>query len=171
MLAMFCFCTLNLSNSFLSNCQFPFCQATQFCSAKQNIFAREGPRPPQPPPRNAYVYILNPILRGYERETSDIVKSLSSKMFISDVSNLGLILERSHQDSPAAYFWILICWKFAQVLKNSWNVKLENVNSWSRPEFNLVSIPGYSCCPVYWLFLAHCYYHQGRQWCFPVFRI
>ena len=116
-------------------------------------------------------YILNPILRGYERETFDIVKSVSPKMFISDVSNFGLILERSPQSSPAAYFWILICWKFAQVLKNSWNVKLENVNSWSRPEFNLVSIPGYSCCPVYWLFLAHCYYHQGRQWCFTVFRI
>ena len=53
MLAMFCFCTFNLSNSFLSNCQFPFCQATQFCSAKQNIFARGGGQgqPPPPPPQ------------------------------------------------------------------------------------------------------------------------
>ena len=50
MLAMFCFCTLNLSNSFLSNCQFPFCQATQFCSAKQNIFARGGAKAPPAPP-------------------------------------------------------------------------------------------------------------------------
>ena len=57
MLAIFCFCTFNLSNSFLSNCQFPFCQATQFCSAKQNIFARGGQGPPGPPPKNAYVSI------------------------------------------------------------------------------------------------------------------
>ena len=54
MLAMFCFCTFKLSNSFLPNCQFLFCQATQFCSAKLNIFARGGPRPPRPPPKNAY---------------------------------------------------------------------------------------------------------------------
>ena len=42
MLAMLCFCTFKLSNFFLPNCQFLFCQATQFCSAKQNIFARGG---------------------------------------------------------------------------------------------------------------------------------
>ena len=40
MLAMFCFCTFKVSNSFLPNCQFLFCQATQFCSAKQYIFVR-----------------------------------------------------------------------------------------------------------------------------------
>ena len=54
MLAMFCFCTLMLSNSFLPNCQFLFCQATQFCSAMLNIFARGGQGPPGPSPRNAY---------------------------------------------------------------------------------------------------------------------
>ena len=54
MLAMFCFCTFKLSNSFLPNCQFLFCQATQFCSAKLNIFARGGQGPLGPPPRNAY---------------------------------------------------------------------------------------------------------------------
>ena len=54
MLAIFCFCTFKFSNSFLPNCQFLFCQATQFCSAKLNIFAKGGPRPPWPPPKNAY---------------------------------------------------------------------------------------------------------------------
>ena len=51
MLAKICFCTLKLSNSFLPNCQFLFCQATQFCSAKQNIFSRGGQGPPGPPPQ------------------------------------------------------------------------------------------------------------------------
>ena len=50
MLTMFCFCTFKFSNSFLPNCQFLFCQATQFCSAKLIIFAMGGPRPPRPPP-------------------------------------------------------------------------------------------------------------------------
>ena len=54
MLAMFCFCTFKLSNSFLPNSQFLFCQANQFCSAKLNIFARGGQGPPGPPPKNAY---------------------------------------------------------------------------------------------------------------------
>ena len=54
MLAIFCFCTFKLSNSFLPNCQFLFCQATQCCSAKLNIFARGGQGPPAPPPRKAY---------------------------------------------------------------------------------------------------------------------
>ena len=44
MLAMFCFCSFKLSNSFLPNCQFLFCQATQFCSVKLFIFA-----PPRTP--------------------------------------------------------------------------------------------------------------------------
>ena len=52
--AMFCFCTLKLSNYFLPNCQFLFCQATQFCSAKLNIFAKGVQGPPGPPPKNAY---------------------------------------------------------------------------------------------------------------------
>ena len=43
-----------LAKSLLPNCQFLFCQATQFCSAKLNIFARGGQGPPGPPPRNAY---------------------------------------------------------------------------------------------------------------------
>ena len=41
-LAIFCSCTFKLSNSFLPNCQFLFCQATNFSSAKLNIFARGG---------------------------------------------------------------------------------------------------------------------------------
>ena len=45
MLVIFCFCTFKLSNYFLPNCQFLFCQATQFCSAKLNIFARGGQGP------------------------------------------------------------------------------------------------------------------------------
>ena len=55
MLAMFYLCTFKLSNSFLPNCQFLFCQATHFCSARLNIFVRgrQGP-----PPRNTYVYCL-----------------------------------------------------------------------------------------------------------------
>ena len=44
MLAMICFCTFKLSNSLLPNCQFFFCQATQFYSAKLIIFAM-GPPP------------------------------------------------------------------------------------------------------------------------------
>ena len=39
LLARFCFWFFKLSNSFLPNCQLLFCQATQFCSAKLNIFA------------------------------------------------------------------------------------------------------------------------------------
>ena len=53
-LAIFCSCTFKVSNSFLQNWQFLFCQATHFCSAKLNTFARGGPRPPRPPPKNAY---------------------------------------------------------------------------------------------------------------------
>ena len=41
--------TIELSNSFLSNCQFLFCQATHFCSAKLNIFSRVGQGPKGPP--------------------------------------------------------------------------------------------------------------------------
>ena len=62
MLAMLCFCTFKLSNSFLPNCQFLFCQATQFCSAKLNIFAKGGPRPPRPPPKNAYACWLKTLM-------------------------------------------------------------------------------------------------------------
>ena len=54
MLAMLCFCTFMLSNSILPNCQFLFCQATQFCSVKLNIFVRGGQGTPGPPLRNAY---------------------------------------------------------------------------------------------------------------------
>ena len=43
MLAMLCFCTFQFFNSFLPNCQFLFCQATQFCSARA-----------PPAPKNAY---------------------------------------------------------------------------------------------------------------------
>ena len=39
---MLCCCSLKLSNSFLPNCQFHFCQATHFCSARLNIFVRGG---------------------------------------------------------------------------------------------------------------------------------
>ena len=49
MLNMFCFCPFKLSNSLLPNCQFLFCQATQFCSAKLIIFARGAKAPPAPP--------------------------------------------------------------------------------------------------------------------------
>ena len=50
-LAIFCFYTFKLSNYFLPNCPFLFCQANYFCSAKLNIFARGGP---PAPPKNAY---------------------------------------------------------------------------------------------------------------------
>ena len=53
-LAMFSFCTFKFYNSFLPKCQFLFCHATQFCSAKLKNFVRGGQGPPGPPPRNAY---------------------------------------------------------------------------------------------------------------------
>ena len=39
MLAIFCFCTFNLSNSFLSNCQLPFCQVV---AATAQYLEKEG---------------------------------------------------------------------------------------------------------------------------------
>ena len=51
LLAWFCF-FFKLSNSFLPNYQLLLCQATHFCSAKLNIFARGS----QGQPGNAYVH-------------------------------------------------------------------------------------------------------------------
>ena len=87
MLAMFCFWTIKLSSSFLPKCQFLFCQASQFCSAKLNIFARGGPRPP---PKNAYVLECTACIKCFPSNCTFNRANLPLCIYVSRYINLYL---------------------------------------------------------------------------------